>query len=353
MFRAGSLLAERWQLLPDIDVVLADGQPLDHKLDPQRVRLQLMRESFLRIGRRELVNLSDKSSTACQIDWPATKTYPEPLQESIPSRAAVDLTAARRALKERQQPVFPAEQEYRPKLSKGGLVIVGGGGCPSEIWEKFVELAGGDEARIIVLPTAVPEPEYEEADEIPILKRFGAKEVRVLRQTSREDVSTPEFLNELRWATGIWFGGGRQWRFVDAYWGTPAWEEIKQVVARGGAIAGSSAGATIQGDLLVRGHPLGNQIMVADGYRRGLGLLEGVAIDQHFKQRNRFDDLLGVVNRFPKVTGIGIDESTALVVEAPNRCSVIGKGSVWVTSPGSTPRKFAEYPSGEKFELNP
>ncbi len=97
------------------------------------------------------------------------------------------------------------------------------------------------------------------------------------------------------------------------------------MLARGGVIGGSSAGATIQGDLLVRGHPLGNQIMVADGYRRGLGLLEGVAVDQHFKQRNRFDDLMGVVKRFPKILGIGIDESTALVVQSPNRCQVIAK----------------------------
>ncbi len=174
----------------------------------------------------------------------------------------------------------------------------------------------------------------------------------MLRQYSREDVSTPEYLDELRQATGVWFGGGRQWRFVDAYWGTPAWHELKQVLARGGVIGGSSAGATIQGDLLVRGSPLGNQIMVADGYRRGLGLLEGVAIDQHFKQRNRFDDLASVVKRFPKIYGIGIDESTALVVQAPNRCHVIGKGSVWLNWPSPHKREYVEHPSGDEFAID-
>ncbi len=75
--------------------------------------------------------------------------------------------------------------------------------------------------------------------------------------------------------------------------------------------------------------------MIADGYRRGLGLLEGVAIDQHFKQRNRFDDLMGVVKRFPSIYAIGIDEGTALVVQSPGRCSVLGKGSVWSSFPNA------------------
>jgi cyanophycinase len=339
-------------LVPEVDIVAIDGEQLELKdLPAGRVRLQLTASSLLRIGRREVLNISEKSAGDCCCDWPATKFYPEPLRESLPNRAVIDLTAARRALVERERPVFPSEREYQPRLANGSLVIVGGGGAPREVWEKFIELAGGAEARIVVLPTAVAEPLYEDVDEVRLLKRFGAKEVRVLPQTLREDVSQPEYLENLRWATGIWFGGGRQWRFVDAYWGTPAWQEIKQLVARGGVIGGSSAGATIQGDLLVRGHPLGNQIMIADGYRQGLGLLEGVAIDQHFKQRNRFDDLAGVVKRFPKIYGIGIDESTALVVQAPNRCQVLGQGSVWLSSPGQADRSYTEYASGKEFEL--
>lgn len=343
-------LAEDWDLLPDIELFRIDDQTLPiHSLRPKRVRIQMARDCLLRIGRREVINLSDNSAPACHCEQPATASYPEPLHERFASREVIDLTAARRALVERQQPAFPSDTDYHPTLGSGSLVIVGGGGAPPEIWDKFVELAGGKDSRIVVLPTAVAEPEYEDDDEVRLMKRHGAGEVRMLRQYSREDVSKPEYLEELRWASGIWFGGGRQWRFVDAYWGTPAWNELKQVLVRGGVIGGSSAGATIQGDLLVRGHPLGNQIMVADGYRRGLGLLEGVAIDQHFKQRNRFDDLAAVVQRFPKIYGIGIDESTALVVQSPNRCSVIGKGSVWLNWPTSETRQYVEHESGSDF----
>lgn len=348
--QADSKLADAWGLLPDFELLRIDRQ-ITATGNAGKAQLQIADNNLLRIGRRELVNISDSSAPPSYCNWPATEQYPEPMQESIASRTAIDLTAARRALVERQLPAFPAETDYQPKLANGSLVIVGGGGASPEIWDKFIELAGGKEARIVILPTAVEEPEYEDDYEAKILRRRGAKEVRILPQNARDEVSKPEYLEQLRNATGIWFGGGRQWRFVDAYWGTPAWGEIKQVLARGGVIGGSSAGATIQGDLLVRGSPLGNQIMVADGYRRGLGLLEGVAIDQHFKQRNRFDDLAAVVKRFPKIYGIGIDESTALVVQSPNHCSVLGQGSVWLSMPSTGQREFVEHASGEKFEL--
>ena len=366
---AGQPVAAGWQLIPDIDLLAIEEKPLsDPAIALNQLRLQIAKDNLLRIGRRELISLSSKSSPNSYCDLPATSYYDQPITYSIGLQPAngqvrgadsqhpsvtpiLDLTAARRALIERQRPIFPASDDYHPTLAHGSLVIVGGGGASPEIWEKFVELAGGKEARIVILPTAVAEPEYEDDDEARLIKRAGAQAVRILPQNARDEVSKPEYLENLRWATGIWFGGGRQWRFVDAYWGTPAWEEIKQVLARGGVIGGSSAGATIQGDLLVRGHPLGNQIMVADGYRRGLGLLPGVAIDQHFKQRNRFDDLAEVVKRFPKIYGIGIDESTALIVGPPNRCQVLGKGSVWLTLPSTTDRHYIEHPSGDEFEL--
>src|SRR5690606_23996748 len=102
-----------------------------------------------------------------------------------------------------------------------------------------------------------------------------------------ETICSSDFCEKLGSATGIWFGGGRQWRFVDAYEDTPAVAAMFQCLENGGIIGGSSAGASIQGELLIRGAPVGNQIMVQDGYRRGLGFLPGVGIDQHFSQRNR------------------------------------------------------------------
>jgi cyanophycinase len=102
---------------------------------------------------------------------------------------------------------------------------------------------------------------------------------------------------------------------------------MHEVLKKGGAIMGSSAGASIQAEYLVRGNPLGNQDMMAEGYEKGLGFLKGVAIDQHFAERDRFKDLASVVDRFPQILGIGIDEGTALIVKGPVGL-VQGKGQV-------------------------
>lgn len=346
--------ATKAELLPDIQLV-RERHPVrsgeEHSaLDS--LQLTIADDAWLRISDRELVNLSEPAAEPCQLIWPATASYPEQRSEPLLPQTMCDLVAARRASLERQQTAFPSETPYVHRLQSGSLVIVGGGGASREIWQKFIELAGGEEAHVIVLPTAVPNPESEPA-EVRLLKRMGVEHIRVLPQIEHDEVASPEYLENFKWATAIWFGGGRQWRFVDAYWGTPAWSEIRKVIERGGVIGGSSAGATIQGDLLVRGHPLGNHIMVADGYRRGLGLLPGVAIDQHFRQRNRFDELASVVERFPQILGIGIDEGTALVVQAPDRCSVLGEGSVWLSYPSAPggQRNYVRQPSGTEFEL--
>jgi cyanophycinase len=341
-------IAAGLDLLPQMQLLYAGKEVPAPPSD--RLSIAVPDGAWVRIHGRELFNLSEAS--------PLTFAYPEAGEhgresvERLPPRALCDLVAMRRALHERAQAPFPADKPYDHRLQHGSLVIVGGGGMSLEIWQKFIELAGGAEAKIVVLPTAVEEPE-EESYEARVFERLGVREVRVLPQTDREAVSDPKYLENFQWATGVWFGGGRQWRFVDAYWGTPAWQAMIDVANRGGAIGGSSAGATIQGDLLVRGHPLGNQIMIADGYRHGLGLLPGVAIDQHFRQRNRFDDLARVVERFPAILGVGIDEDTALVVEAPGRCSVMGKGSVWLSRPrqDDQPRDFTEHRSGSHFDL--
>ena len=78
---------------------------------------------------------------------------------------------------------------------------------------------------------------------------------------------------------------------------------------------GSSAGASIQADYLARANPLGNRDIMAEGYERGLGFIKGVAIDQHFAQRKRFKDMSSLVDRYPQLLGIGVDEGTALIVE--------------------------------------
>jgi cyanophycinase len=212
-----------------------------------------------------------------------------------------------------------------PEVAKGSLIIVGGGGMPADVTKKFIELAGGPDALIVVLPTANPDPLPPGDGEGAFFKRAGAKNVVVLPARTLAEVEDPKYLDVLKKAGGVWFGGGRQWRFVDAYEGTKAHEAFRDVLRRGGVIGGSSAGATIQGDYLCRGSPLGNLEMMCEGYERGLGFLPGVAIDQHFAQRNRFPDMTALMKAYPKLLGIGLDEATAIVVRG-HVAEVMGKG---------------------------
>ena len=185
---------------------------------------------------------------------------------------------------------------------------------PMELVKEFIATAGGEDAHIVVLPTSMPDPlpaDYGKR----MFEAGGAKNITVLTQRTRSDVESRAMLEALKTADGIWFGGGRQWRFVDAYEYTKAYPLFHAVLAKGGIVGGSSAGASIQGDYLARANPLGNRDIMAPGYERGFGFLPGSAIDQHFKQRNRFKDMTSLVDQYPQLLGIGIDEGTALVVQ--------------------------------------
>ncbi|MDG2384449.1 MAG: cyanophycinase [Pirellulaceae bacterium] len=234
-----------------------------------------------------------------------------------------DLTALRRAARD----PFPAEQPQPPIVENGTLIAIGGDGMPAGIIDRFVELAGGKESSIIVLPTAMPDPIRKQNGMANEFRKAGAGQVTVLSQRSLSQVESAESLNAFREATGIWFGGGRQWRFVDAYQDTKVEPLMHDVLKRGGVIMGSSAGASIQAEYLARGNPLGNTDVMAAGYERGLGFLPGVAIDQHFTSRKRFSDMTKLVARYPQLLGIGIDGGTAIIVQG-NRAEVVGKGSV-------------------------
>ena len=239
-----------------------------------------------------------------------------------------DLTALRFAAAVRNGPAFPPQKLSDPKVQNGALIIIGGGPMPKAVTKRFIQIAGGDQASIVVLPTAVPDPMVKDSGSIAnAFRKFGAKEVTVLSERTLSKVDGDEYLKILKRATGIWFGGGRQWRFVDAYHDTKALGLMHEVLRKGGVIMGSSAGASIQAEYLVRGNPLGNQDMMAEGYEKGLGFLKGVAVDQHFAERDRFKDLSSVVDRFPQMLGIGIDEGTALIVKGPVGL-VQGKGQV-------------------------
>ena len=211
--------------------------------------------------------------------------------------------------------------------SHGSLVIVGGAMRDPAILERFLELAGGPDAPIVIIPTAGGAPSYNET--WAGLRQFrdaGATDLILLHTYDREEADSEEFATALRRARGVWFAGGRQWRLADAYLGTRTESELWGVLERGGVIGGSSAGATIQGEYLARGDTAGNRTMMGD-HEEGFGFLKGVAIDQHVLKRNRQFDLLEIIAARPDLLGIGIDENTAIVVRG-NRFEVIGQSYV-------------------------
>jgi len=219
----------------------------------------------------------------------------------------------------------------------GALVIAGGGNLTGTgIMERFIELAGGPDGKIVIVPTAggnrAPDGAiiayYAERVLAP-WKRLGLTNVHMLHTHDPARSDTPEFAAMLDGARGVWFNGGRQWNLVDSYSGTRTFRGFHDVLARGGVIGGSSAGATIQGTYLVRGAVSGSQVMMAPEpeHQDAFNFLRRSAIDQHVDARNRWNDLIPVMDRFPDYLGLGISESTALVVRR-DTFEVIGKAEV-------------------------
>ena len=212
--------------------------------------------------------------------------------------------------------------------AKGSLIIVGGGGMPKVIFDRFFEAAGGRDAKLVVVPTAGSGAEYDEStSSVKMFKKAGATNVHLLHTRDTKVADSEEFVAVLRDARAVWFGGGRQWRLADAYLGTKTEAAFHDVLKRGGVIGGSSAGATIQASYLVRGAPEGNQIMMSPGHEQGFAYIRNSAIDQHLLARKRENDMLPVIRKHPHLLGIGIDESTALFV-CGNTAEVIGKSKV-------------------------
>ena len=212
---------------------------------------------------------------------------------------------------------------------KGSLVIVGGGGAGTEILNKFIDLAGGPEAHIVVIPTAAGRPSYDQDAGIASkLRDLGAKKVSVIHTDDSKEADSEDFVQTLKDAGGVWFGGGRQWRLVDSYAGTKSEAAFWDVLNRGGVIGGSSAGATIQGSYLARGDTKNNQTMMGD-HEAGFGFIKNIAIDQHVLARNRQFDLFNILDKKPELLGIGLDEKTAIIVQK-DQFEVMGPSYVLV-----------------------
>lgn len=225
---------------------------------------------------------------------------------------------------------------------KGALVITGGD-FGTGVVQRFVSLAGGPDANFVYIPTAAsslklpsgfiydpPNSDTPAANtrefEQELCKFFGVKHVTVLHTRSRNTADSTRFVEPLRRANGVWLSSGNAGRLAAAYLDTLTQREIEAVLNRGGVVGGNSAGAIIQGSYIVRGRP-DKPLLMAKGHERGFGFLKNVAINPHLTEQKRDAELVNVVDAYPELLGIGLDEKAAIVVQR-DQFEVIGEGRV-------------------------
>ncbi len=219
---------------------------------------------------------------------------------------------------------MPSEHSDYYSIARGGssgpahgTLLIIGGRASDAFYAKFMELVGGPDAPIVVIPTAITSEVIDSAGRARFRQRFvqlGFRQVTVLHTRSRDEANSPAFWRPIQEARGVWFSGGRQWRHADSYLDTETHEAFHALLDRGGVIAGSSAGATIQGSYLARGDTKTNTIMMGD-HEEGLAFLTNVAIDQHLFARNRQFDLFEILEHKPRLLGLGLDEDTGIIVQ--------------------------------------
>ncbi len=216
----------------------------------------------------------------------------------------------------------------------GHLVLIGGGEKPRDAMEKFVQLAGGPDAPIVVIPTASEEPDTAEYYLQLFGRDYGCTKVTVLPIATREDASRTDLAALARAAGGIFFAGGDQVRITNALLDTPVGEAIAAAFEAGAVVGGTSAGTACQSALMITGEGDFTVIRAnAVELVRGLGFFQGVIVDQHFVARQRANRLLSVILEHPDLLGVGVDEDTAVWVRPNGTFRVMGKRSVLVLDP--------------------
>ncbi len=238
-------------------------------------------------------------------------------------------------------PAIPEEE-----VSRGYIIPIGGAegkkGKRPEILSRFVELCGGKEARIMVIPTASllneTGPLYQD-----LFTELGAESMCVPIET-RDECFSEETLRVLNGATGIFITGGNQLRLSTILGGTPVARRIRRLNARGVHVAGTSAGAAIVSEHMIAGGRSGSSPRESGvELAPGLGLTNRVIIDQHFNQRQRMGRLLAALSFNPFACGLGIDENTAGFIAPDGRMEVVGRGTITVVDPSDLRHSSMSY----------
>jgi cyanophycinase len=216
---------------------------------------------------------------------------------------------------------------------RGWIIPIGGAEDKENsplILQRFVQLAGGASADIVVIPTASQlrktGPRYES-----LFAELGAERVTALDFDTRRDAEEPSRLARLQQATGVFFTGGNQLRLSTLIGGTPVAKAVRALNAAGVPVAGTSAGAAFISEHMIAfgdegSTPIAGSVRLAPG----LGLTNRFIIDQHFRQRDRLGRLLTALAYNPFAVGIGLDEDTAAFIAPDNTVHVQGSGGITV-----------------------
>lgn len=216
---------------------------------------------------------------------------------------------------------------------RGWIIPVGGAEdklrAPT-ILRRFIDLSGGDDANIVVIPTASQLEDTGERYE-NLFRDLGASASTALPYNERSDADRDDWFDLLRHATGVFFTGGNQLRISSVLGGTRVAQTIRRLNAQGIPVGGTSAGAAILPEHMIAygttgGTPRAGMVSLSPG----LGLTNRFVIDQHFRERDRLGRLLTALSYNPFAVGIGIDENTAALISPDNVIHVEGTGTVTI-----------------------
>ena len=219
-------------------------------------------------------------------------------------------------------------------MAEGSVIIIGGAEDKVRdrvILNKFVTLAGGPDATIVVISTASSLGAEAGERYRAVFGELGVNRVRPLHAVTRPQANDESAALLLRDATGIFLTGGNQLRLASTIGGTRLADAILERFRHGAVVAGTSAGASaLSSHMIAFGASGATPKQRMAQISAGLGLIPGVIVDQHFQQRNRLGRLLSLIAQNPSLLGIGVDEDTAGVVGPDHQLEVIGRGSITV-----------------------
>jgi cyanophycinase len=231
-------------------------------------------------------------------------------------------------------PGVPGEPDGPRIDGRGAVMIIGGAEDKLRdkvILSRFVELAGGPDAHIVVISTASELGDTATEFYAELFTSLGVQRVSGLRPLSRDEADAEDVAALLADSTGIFLTGGNQLRLSSVVGGTRLGKVLRDAHDRGVVVAGTSAGASaVSSHMVAFGSSGATPKHRMVHMSAGLGLLQNVVVDQHFEQRTRLGRLLAVVAQSPSLIGLGLDEDTAAIVYEDETLEVIGRGAVTI-----------------------